>query len=732
MKKIFTLLLILGFASHMYGEINDTFSRNGIRYQVTKENPTAQAFEVSAVNYDSAYIFLPDSVANGVYTYAVTNTIQWYNPQNCALRHYDIIDLSQAKHLTMLTNQISALIAIDTLILPPNLQRFPMNFYTSDTVSWRNRLMDEENLLPGIHRIWSTSTQALEDLKLAFCTSLQEADLSSYISTNRSLSGHDGQFASNPFLTRLVLPNTITVFYNQIFDYDFRLTDVNIPDSLEQIQGSIDTKNIPNIDTLRLGKKIYEISYVFAACWYTLKHIEVDSANQWFMGAEGVLYTKNQHCLFRYPYTRDGSEYQIPFQTDTIGSAAFCYNGRGNYNESDEDSEQHTRYLIPLADSASLKTVVCHPALKCLGSNITFCGSSVRTISKFGETRVKSIPISCFAYSAIDSITLPYGLREIGASAFAHTYNLQAIMNLPRLKNLQTIGEGAFRRAMKLQELDFLACDKVSELPQSLCQGDSLLQFVSLPRNVQSIGDGAFAGCVALQQIVCPSVNPIPIDASVFEGVDKQNCVLKVPNRSLNLYKNAPVWKEFFHIDASAFYYIETATSDSIAGSVAGGGAYFSGDVATLSADANPGYRFVSWSDGHPYSLRLVTVTHDENFTAIFEPIPLHTLTVVANDDTMGEVSGSGEYEEGATVTLTATPYEGYCLLYWSFTNETNDTVEYTIPTSDATVTAYFAPCDEAFETVEHTPTYRKIFRNGQILVVRNNKTYTVTGQEIR
>lgn len=729
MKIYCALLFLFCSALHMFGEVGDLFNRSGIQYQVTKEDPARQQFEVSAVHLDSAYIILPDSVACGEYAYAVTNTVQWYHPRNCALRHYNKIDLSQAKHLAVLSSQISALIAVDTLILPPNLMRFPMYFYTSDTISWRNQLMDEENLLPGIHRVYSTGTQNDQFLKLHFCTSLIEADLSTYTTTYNPNDVTIGDFfCCNPFLCRLVLPNTIKIFYDEMFELDIRLTDLNIPDSLEKITGII-TSELP-IDTLRLGEKVSEIYYPFASGWYELKHIEVDPANPYFMDDNGILYTKNQHWLYRYPYTRDGQELQLQGQTDTIGPHSFNY----GWAQSELLDREHYVHLIKnLADSAPLKTVVCHPALKYVG-NSAFAGSSVRTMSKFGETQVKSIPVSCFMYSAIDSITLPYGLTEIDGNAFAYTYNLKQVMNLPRLKYLQTIGEGAFRRAWLLSELDLLACNKVLDIPLSMCQGDSLLQYVSLPRHVQSIGDSAFAGCVSLQQIVCPALVPIPIDPSVFEGVDKQNCVLKVPARSLSLYKNAPVWQEFFHIDTDGFYYIETSVSDTTAGSVTGGGAYLSGEYATLTATASKGYRFVSWSDGYTYSTRTFQVTQNETFTAIFEEIPptFYTLTVQANNDNWGEVSGSGQYEAGTVVTLTATPNEGYFLRYWSFTDLADESILYTMPPVSVTLTAYFMPRDESIEGVEQ-PAHAasKILRDGHVLILRNGKYYSVTGQEV-
>ena len=587
--------------------------------------------------------------------------------------------------------------------------------------------MDYDKLLPGIHRIRSTGTQADEYVKLTGCTSLIEADLSTYTTTNRSFSSHADQFSQNPFLERLVIPNTITAIYAQAFDYDLRLRDVNIPDSLEMIGPYLTTYYLP-MDTLRLGKKVSEISYAFAAGWYNLKHIEVDSVNPYFMSDSGVLYTKNQSVLYRYPYSRAGSEFHIPSTTDTIWYAAFANGSKGIDLGTD-----HIRYLQHLADSASLKKVVCHPKLKYLATD-TYFGSSIRRIIGFAETYITKIPVNCFSHSAIDSIALPFRLTDIGYEAFSFTYNLRTITNLSRLPYLRSIGEGAFRDAWKLESVDLLPCNKLLDIPKTMCYNDSALGFVSLPRNVQSIGDEAFQNCGSLQQIVCPAVEPIPIDASVFDGVDKQNCVLKVPARSLALYKSAPVWKEFFQVDTTGFYYIEAVSSDTLAGTVTGSGAYLSGESAILEAQAMDGYRFAEWSDGYPYNPRAVKVTKDGSYTAIFEEIPLHTLTVLSNDSSMGTVTGSGIYEEGMQITITATPYDGYYLHHWDFTGESGLDVIFTMPTNDITLTAYFAPKDEyeSVEAINNAAISHKFLKGGTFYILRNNKTYTLQGAEVK
>ena len=66
-----------------------------------------------------------------------------------------------------------------------------------------------------------------------------------------------------------------------------------------------------------------------------------------------------------------------------------------------------------------------------------------------------------------------------------------------------------------------------------------------------------------------------------------------------------------------------------------------------------------------------------------------YTLTVAANNDAYGTVDGGGQYEEGATATLTATPNSGYAFEKWNDGNTENPR---TVTVSgDATYTAIFA-----------------------------------------
>ena len=45
---------------------------------------------------------------------------------------------------------------------------------------------------------------------------------------------------------------------------------------------------------------------------------------------------------------------------------------------------------------------------------------------------------------------------------------------------------------------------------------------------------------------------------------------------------------------------------------------------------------------------------------------PKYTINVTANDNTMGTVTGGGVYDSASTITITATPNEGYVFVNWN------------------------------------------------------------------
>lgn len=114
---------------------------------------------------------------------------------------------------------------------------------------------------------------------------------------------------------------------------------------------------------------------------------------------------------------------------------------------------------------------------------------------------------------------------------------------------------------------------------------------------------------------------------------------------------------------------IAAVSSDEAMGEVTGGGKFGDGDSVTLSATAKEGFAFAGWYNGETLVSEEATYTFNATesitLTAKFKSPSSYTVTVSSDDTTKGIVTGSGSYYEGSTVSVTATPNDGYVLDGW-------------------------------------------------------------------
>ncbi|MBP7051988.1 MAG: InlB B-repeat-containing protein [Phycisphaerae bacterium] len=119
---------------------------------------------------------------------------------------------------------------------------------------------------------------------------------------------------------------------------------------------------------------------------------------------------------------------------------------------------------------------------------------------------------------------------------------------------------------------------------------------------------------------------------------------------------------------------------------------YTYGQTVTVTAVANTGYTFSSWSGDAAGTVAstTVTMTRDKSVTASFT-INTYTLTVAATDGTISRNPNKSSYTHGETVTLQATPDTGYNFVNWSddLSGSTNPTT--LVMDEDKSVTAAFA-----------------------------------------
>lgn len=167
------------------------------------------------------------------------------------------------------------------------------------------------------------------------------------------------------------------------------------------------------------------------------------------------------------------------------------------------------------------------------------------------------------------SVVIPEGVEEIGQYAFSNLPSLQGDIKIP--STVRVIGGEAFVNTSIshvslpeglefIQGSTFYGCRYLQDtitIPSTVMQiqsqafhGCEKLNAVVLPKGLEEIKEGAFENCRSLYYVRC--LNPVPpvLNGSSFNGVEKNECALVVPEGSVDAYRNAEGWKEFKRISA--------------------------------------------------------------------------------------------------------------------------------------------------------------------------------------
>lgn len=182
-------------------------------------------------------------------------------------------------------------------------------------------------------------------------------------------------------------------------------------------------------------------------------------------------------------------------------------------------------------------------------------------------------------------------------------------------------------------------------------------------------------------------------------------------------------------------YTVNVVSSDILRGSVESSGTQFVyGTPCTVTATAYSGYTFAGWSNGATYNPYTFAVISDVELTALFitEGEEIYTITVVSANPTMGNVSGGGQALSGGTLTIRATPNDGYRFVRWN-DNDTNAVRTVTV-TANATYTAYFE--NDPFGIADIDVTQIKVYATeGRIMVLGAEgvdvRVYDMMGRQV-
>ena len=133
----------------------------------------------------------------------------------------------------------------------------------------------------------------------------------------------------------------------------------------------------------------------------------------------------------------------------------------------------------------------------------------------------------------------------------------------------------------------------------------------------------------------------------------------------VTLAENSAVTANFVQRDD---FLLLTGATPFAGGRVSEGGVYGFGIVATVTATANPGWRFDRWTGACTGSGACSVTMDDDKLVSAHFVSTAATVTLRAHAQPFrgGTVTGGGDYAPGTVVTITATPEAGYTFEGWS------------------------------------------------------------------
>jgi hypothetical protein len=254
--------------------------------------------------------------------------------------------------------------------------------------------------------------------------------------------------------------------------------------------------------------------------------------------------------------------------------------------------------------------------------------------------------------------------------------------------------------------------NSVTAIGENAFAGISTLKKVTIGESVKTIYNNAFYNCVNLETIFNYRPTPTNAYSTAFDGVDKFACSLYVLPSSIDMYKNASVWRDFYYTYAIGAEEATLLTNDvtiepqdnaaTVTWPTSENAATYTIEITkdgevfcTLIFNGNgqlTGIAFAPGKNGNRHAPAAQMTANGLQFTVTGLNSATHyALTLQAKDDQDAVLAS---YSSEFTTTGTATGINQITNDKWEMTN--------------------------------------KIIRDGQLFILRGNKTYTLTGQEVK
>ncbi len=306
-----------------------------------------------------------------------------------------------------------------------------------------------------------------------------------------------------------------------------------------------------------------------------------------------------------------------------------------------------------------------------------------------------------------DPITKALTIRGEGALNRNYTFGLEAPESVQKIvieSGVSSVGNGAFKDKITLNEI--VISHGVNTIQTEAFSGCTELTTITLGANLLSIGEHAFDGCKRIEEITVYAERVIDITETTFANIGKKEYVyVNVPEGSLRKYQRDDYWSEF---DLRVIGATTTTVADDDVNV----------EPTTNTAD-------VTWPAVENASIYELTIK-DKNGNVICTLIfnAQGQLTSIAF-----AAPGRGQHAaQVAGFTFTVTGLDSGSS--YDFTMEAKNSQGEVIDTKEGSFTT--SSIDTAVDNASVDTNPIKVIRNGQLFILRGDKTYSVQGQEVK
>ena len=506
-------------------------------------------------------------------------------------------------------------------------------------------------------------------------------------------------------LSSVSIGKGITNLRNRLFCGCYALTSIDIPKNITNMEEGVffDCKNLSSVT---LGNSITSIAdQLFYGC-NALTHINIPEGvknigRYAFRGCKAL-----EHVVLssKTPPTLDPTAFQ--YATKPV-----CYIPCGSlvaYQSSDwnpcadsfiESCDENMKIVY----TSSNGEIVTPYKLEALGAkildNIYEDGQGIITcqipITQIGDS-------AFYNCSSLTSITIPNSVTHIGKYAFS---NCTLLASIELSNRITSIEEKIFSNCSTLTEIAIP--NSVKSIGYAAFENCIRLSKIHIGSTMETIAKSAFAGCKRLYDIYCYAAYPPFAEESSFANY---NVYLYVPCEKQRDYILDVVWGNFKFIECISSDNVET-------------------DGVVITPTTND--VTIMWpTESNADTYTIVIKKGDEIFCTLTFNANGQLLNIAFAPSRDGNHRGAQYAEQagnGYRFTVTglqqATKYE--------YTISANDAADQTIQSYSGEFTTKSNTPTSVLDTQSQPTSTQKFLRNGQLLILREGKTYNVMGAQV-